>query len=237
MSDTAASTPAGTPPVDRRPRPQYGELAPEGWVWTPPADANAPVDGTTAPPAAAGGTANAATDVSAPGKVAKPAKAAKAVKPEKAPKTAKAAKTATFKPIQSAPAPAAPAPGNPLVRPLPAWDRYVTISLLFVGLLATFFAVSTFSALPVTMQQLYSLQDLGTYVPATSVSATLLVGSILEGLVWAATAALSVSLLVRGKRTFYVPIIGAVVSGVIFFGFLAVLLLTDPTLLTFYSQP
>lgn len=30
-------TPDPIPPIDRRPRPQYGELAPEGWTWQPPA--------------------------------------------------------------------------------------------------------------------------------------------------------------------------------------------------------
>jgi hypothetical protein len=33
---------APTPPVDHRPQPRYGELAPEGWTWTPPQDAQAP---------------------------------------------------------------------------------------------------------------------------------------------------------------------------------------------------
>ena len=42
----AGSTPGGTPPPppaprDERPRPQYGEYAPEGWTWQPPADAHA----------------------------------------------------------------------------------------------------------------------------------------------------------------------------------------------------
>jgi len=33
---------AATPPADYRPRPRYGELAPEGWTWSPPQDASAP---------------------------------------------------------------------------------------------------------------------------------------------------------------------------------------------------
>ena len=245
MSDTAASTPSGTPPVDRRPRPQYGELAPEGWVWEPPADANAPAEGTAPSSADASVAADSATttasEVSAAGKPAKPAKPVKVAKPAKAPKGEKAATTVTVKPVRST----APAtenatetqPGNPLVRPVPAWDRYVTITLLFVGLLATFSAVSSFSAVPTVMQQLYTGQDLGTYVPAASVSATLLVGSILEGLIWAATAALSVSLMVRGKRAFYLPIIGAIIAGVVLFVFMIVVLVTDANVLSFYSQP
>jgi hypothetical protein len=39
------NVPAETPP-DTRPRPQYGELAPEGWTWQPPASAT-PAPGIT----------------------------------------------------------------------------------------------------------------------------------------------------------------------------------------------
>jgi hypothetical protein len=31
-------SPAPTPPRDERPRPQYGEYAPEGWTWQPPVE-------------------------------------------------------------------------------------------------------------------------------------------------------------------------------------------------------
>ncbi|MFF2271167.1 DUF6264 family protein [Agromyces sp. NPDC058136] len=39
----APQPPAGpaAPPADERPRPRYGEYAPEGWTWQPPVDPNA----------------------------------------------------------------------------------------------------------------------------------------------------------------------------------------------------
>ncbi|GAB3127961.1 DUF6264 family protein [Glaciibacter psychrotolerans] len=44
MADNPATPPAGddatAAPRPQRPRPQYGELAPEGWSWTPPPGAN-----------------------------------------------------------------------------------------------------------------------------------------------------------------------------------------------------
>jgi len=47
----AARDAAGEPePRDERPRPRYGEYAPEGWSWQPPAD---PAETTAAPPSAA----------------------------------------------------------------------------------------------------------------------------------------------------------------------------------------
>lgn len=237
MSDTAASTPAGTPPVDHRPRPQYGELAPEGWVWKPPADAQAPTS-----------DASAVSTDSAPGTPVKPVKSLKPAKPAKPakptgastnPKARKDSRTVPFKPIQSTAPPAAgqTVPNSSFVRPVPTWDRYVTILLLVVGLLATFTAVSSFSQAPTAMQQLYTAQELGTYEAPAYVSAILLSGSMLEGLIWAATTAFSVSLLVRGKRAFHLPIIGGVVSGVVLFAFMIVVLVTDPNVLSVYSRP
>ncbi|MFF2387429.1 DUF6264 family protein [Agromyces sp. NPDC058104] len=51
-TNAAASQPPAAPPADERPRPRYGEYAPEGWTWQPPADPYS--GGTTPEPAAAG---------------------------------------------------------------------------------------------------------------------------------------------------------------------------------------
>jgi Family of unknown function (DUF6264) len=50
-SDGAATVPAPAQSEsrDERPRPRYGEYAPEGWTWTPPADGHAPASPTPAP--------------------------------------------------------------------------------------------------------------------------------------------------------------------------------------------
>jgi hypothetical protein len=66
---------AATPPADHRPQPRYGELAPEGWTWTPPQEdtppaASAPVPTSASPaPARASGTPGGAAPVrgTAPG--------------------------------------------------------------------------------------------------------------------------------------------------------------------------
>jgi hypothetical protein len=226
-------------------------LAPEGWVWKPPADAPPATGDATAPAGEAGTSTRSGADGSAPSTTAKAVKVAKPAKVAKVAKVAKAAhpaadarssRDAADKPAQasSGATPSAVDPaaaGSAPARAVPAWDRYLTITLLFVGLLATFSAVSTFSSVPTVMQQLYTAQDLGTYEAAASVSGTLLAGSIAEGLIWAATAALSVSLMVRGKRAFYLPIIGGIVSGVVLFAVMAAVVVTDPTLLTVYGRP
>ena len=189
MADNVGPTPVGTPPEDHRPRPQYGELAPEGWTWKPPK-----VD-----------------------------------------------------PVETAPTPAQPAQTVPNASPngppgrearaVPKWDPPVTLGLLVFGLLATFFTVSVLGTLPDAIQVLYTQQDLGTYTPDPSVTGLLTAGSIAEVVTWLVTAAISILLMVRGKRAFYLPLIGAVVSFLVIFVFMSIVLATDPTLLDFYNRP
>ncbi|KRC58688.1 hypothetical protein ASE14_19305 [Agromyces sp. Root81] len=64
MHAEAATPPTvPSPPRDERPRPQYGEYAPEGWTWTPPVDERAAAS-------AAAAAAAVAAPVAAPGSTA-----------------------------------------------------------------------------------------------------------------------------------------------------------------------
>lgn len=171
--------PRETPPEDPRPRPQFGELAPEGWSWQPP--------------------------------------------PEQRPRH--------NPPPPPASRPAA-SPGG-----VPRWDRPLTLALLILGLLGATFAASVLIALPDAVQLLYTQQNLGTYVPAASVAPLLVLGMVLQGLIWLVTAGVSVWLLVRGRRAFYLPLVGAAVSLVALFVVMSLAITSDPTLLEFYSRP
>ncbi|WP_369827968.1 DUF6264 family protein [Cryobacterium sp. M96] len=177
MAENSSSTPSGTPPEDSRPRPQYGELAPEGWSWTP-----SPDEPTLATPPAPGPSA-------APERAVRPAGTA------------------------------------------PAWDRPVTLSLLVLGLLSTFFAVSMLTMITESIQLLHTQLDLAAYEPDPSAAGLVTAGIIGVSLVWLATAAGVILLLVRGKRAFYVPLIGVVLSAFVFIAFTTAVLATDPTLL------
>ncbi len=55
-----ANPPAASSPRDERPRPQYGEYAPEGWTWTPPVDERAAAAAAEANAAAAAAVSPAA---------------------------------------------------------------------------------------------------------------------------------------------------------------------------------
>jgi hypothetical protein len=188
--DPTDPTPAETPPEDNRPRPQYGELAPEGWSWTPPK-----------------------SDAGIPAVPAAPASASSA--PPVAP-TADSALLATR---------------------APGWDRPVTLGLLIFGLLATFFSISVLGALPDALQMLYTQQDLGTYAADAAVAGLIMAGRIVEVGIWLASAVVSTLLMTKGRRAFYVPLIGGVVSIITIFVFISAVLATDPTLLDSVNRP
>lgn len=192
MAENAPDQTPATPPVDYRPQPRYGELAPEGWTWTPPQDeqspaASAPVDPTSALPL--GSAQRDAAPVAATGKAA------------------------------------------------PSWDRPLTISLLFLGLLGTFFTISMLGSLPEALQMIYTQADLGDYSADASVAPVILAGSIGQAVVWLATAVSAVLLVIKSKRAFYVPLIGGVVAFVLLVATMAVVLAGDTALLDYFSQP
>lgn len=189
-------TPAATPPVDYRPQPRYGELAPEGWTWTPPQDEHAPADSAVVAPAGAPETWGSAE------------------------------RPVSTKPWQSAPGSAAP-----------TWDRPLTFSLLVFGLIGAYFTISVLGSLPQAFQMLYTQAELGDYAVTESVNAIITAGSIGQGAVWVAAAVSAVLLLLRGRRAFYVPVIGGVVAFVLLVAAVGVVLAGDPALLEYLSRP
>ncbi|MDJ0350212.1 DUF6264 family protein [Cryobacterium sp. PH29-G1] len=193
MSENPDSVPS--PAKDPRPRPQYGELAPEGWTWQPPREDDR-VDPAPAPAVGAG---------------------------------AGAPPHAGNHPVAEPPLPS----GR---RPVPGWDRPLTIGLLTFGLIATLYGAFSLGALPDAMQVLYTQQDLGTYTPAAGIGLLTSVGAIAVVFIWLVAAAVSVRLLLRRRRAFYVSLIGGAVSTVTMFAFMLAAMLNDPTLIEFLSR-
>ncbi|WP_104178568.1 DUF6264 family protein [Cryobacterium sp. Y50] len=194
------------PPPDPRPRPQYGELAPEGWTWKPPQDQ----DRVDAPAPIAGAGAG--------------------VPPTAQPPAVPAVPFQPGQPFQTG------QPHQPAQRTVPRWDRPLTIGLLAVGLLSTLYGAFSLGALPDAMQLIYTQQGLGTYTPGVSIGPLTSVGAIAVVFIWLATAAVSVRLLLRRRRAFYVPLIAGAVSTVTMFAFMLAAMLNDPTLIEFLSR-
>ncbi|TFD68807.1 DUF6264 family protein [Cryobacterium ruanii] len=203
MSENPDSVPF--PAKDPRPRPQYGELAPEGWTWQPQQDEDR-VDPAPSPTVGAG----------APPRANEPLVPPVPYQPGQ--------------PYQQGEA------SQPARRTAPRWDRPLTIGLLAFGLLATLYGAFSLGALPDAMQLIYTQQGLGTYTPTAGIAPLTSVGAIAVVFVWLATTAVSVRLLLRRRRAFYVPLIGGAVSTVALFAFMLAAMLGDPTLIEFLSR-
>lgn len=195
---------------DERPRPQYGELAPEGWVWHPPADANR-LD-TSHPVAETDrygehGTADAGQ---------RPARSSQYERPG----------LATRQPQN---------PSTQLRADAPRWNMTITVVLIVFGFFGATNSIGGLLSLPDTIQFMHSSQNLGDYTPAASVQGTLIAGAVTIGLIWAISTGLSIWLLVKRRLAFYIPLIAGVIALIALLGFMSAVLLTDPVLIDFYS--
>jgi hypothetical protein len=180
-----------TPPAppDERPRPQYGEYAPEGWTWTPP-----PGETTSDP---------------APQMATPPA--------PRAPHTPTAHAVA-----------AASAREHRPVRPA---DRAVTILLLVIGVLGAWLSIGVLQALPESMQLLHTQEGIDPYTPGPEIPGLILIGSILQVVIWVVAAAGSIALLRARRPSFWLPLAAGVLAAIALFVCTAIALSGDPALI------
>jgi hypothetical protein len=194
--------------TEQRPRPQYGEYA------SPEEQARAigvpldPAHHASAPHASAShaGTPHAS--------------AAQAVTPPAAPPAA----------------PAAPVVGSEAAtaRVRRSRDVVVTVVLLGIGLAWTLLSIPGTSDLAGTLDRTYALQGYtGHYGPVALASALGLAMNISTLVLWGISCAISIALLRRHRRAFYVPLIGAVVSGLVVVALTIVAMYNDPGLLAY----
>ena len=204
--------------IDSRPRPEYGEYA------TPAEQAEA-----------MGITVEELAAVRAP--KAAPGKADG--KPDGKPDTTPARKTKDTVPASTettAPALAPPRAEDaiPLPPPAPAtprrWDRAVSLALVFFGVYLVFGSIGSFRQFGTAMAETTKQLGYGEFTLIAMADSFGFWLSIIEPVILVITVGITLIRLRSGKLAFYIPIIGAVVGGVIFFIFFAVLWFSDPAL-------
>ena len=203
---------------DERPRPQFGELAPPGWVWKPPQDADR-LDTTHHSPAA--------SEVEQP----------PAAPPQPGPYGQHDGRPHDVPPHDGAPhGYGRPYPSSPQLRAdAPRWNVTTTIVLLVVGFFGMSYTIGTLQSLPATMQLLHSSLNLGKYVQDPSVAPLITAGTIAMAGIWAIGLGLSVWLLVQKRLAFYVPLVAGIVAFITLFVILGLIFSTDPVLLDYYN--
>lgn len=207
---------------DERPRPQFGELAPPGWVWKPPQDADR-LDTTHHSPAA--------SEVEQP--------------PAAQPPAPYGAGQHNGAPHDGAPhdggpygrdAYGRPYPSSPQLRAdAPRWNITTTIVLLVIGFFGMSYTIGTLQGLPSVIQLMHTSLNLGKYVQDPSVAPLITGGTIAMAGIWAVSLGLSVWLLVQKRLAFYVPLVAGILAFLTLFVILGMIFSTDPVLLDYYN--
>lgn len=115
-------------------------------------------------------------------------------------------------------------------------DTVITVLLLVVGLVWVLLSAPETSDLAGTLNRTYLLQGYtGHYGPVALASTLGLVINISSLVLWGVTCAVSIVVLRRHRRAFYIPLIGAVVSGLVVIALTLVAMVNDPGLLAYLS--
>ncbi|KTR86292.1 DUF6264 family protein [Leucobacter chromiiresistens] len=233
-----------------RPRPAYGELAPEGWEWTPEtndggrANEASPASGGSGTPvngvphnlgARGDGSAAASAPVSAPASA--PSAGSRDPEPYRAP-----APQAPQAPRESAP-PRAGEPsgpqsgfGAPQRKPRTA-DRVITIILLVLGMFGSLNFAGSMMSLPASLSLMGSAFEIENFTVPSWVGAVGTVTAIAIFAVFAVNLIFSIQRMRARKLAFWVPLTAGaiVVIGTIIVT--AVVLFNVPELMSAASDP
>lgn len=225
-------------------RPQYGEMAPEGWVnpvtGEPAVAAEAAAEATTVLSSASGPTSTATptskSDTSS----------LSGVPHNLGVSTHAPAKTASSHhgqpPAQNSSNADAPAAEVTTSQPEktrgakqpPRRDRIFTIILLAFGALGALNLGDAFMQLSQSAAQLYALYDIGTFTAPEWLGTASTIGWISMLSIWAVSLILSIQLIQRGKLSFYIPLAGAVLSFIVLIVIMSIVVVNGmPELMTY----
>lgn len=257
MTEQDRVSPEGSP--DRRPRPQFGELAPEGWTWTPEggSDASAQTDAAvpptepTEPTEPATPTAPAARPTVGPipgvphnlgagGSTPAPPTAA-AGRASGDPEPYRATPPNSMPPNAAATnAVASDAPVAPPAAPRAArsgGDRIATIVLVAIGALGALYFAASIYQLPNSLAMAGSMLGRDDVVVPASVTTLANVGAIVVLALYAVTLIYSLQRLRSGKLTFWVPLAAGAVALILTFAFTMIGMAQTPDLMGLLSDP
>jgi len=224
-----------TPPAERRPKPEFGEYAPEGWV-NPvlqaeqahtPADTNAK---SATPKQLDGVPHNLGVNASA---TATP----QANETVDASDAAEKPKRSLFgsKDAQTSAAAGLANQAKPAQQARPA-DRVITIALLAIGAYGALNVADAMINLRQVFAQLYAIYDLGAFTPPEWFAVLSSIGGIAQLSLWAVTLLLSIQFMRRGRLAFYLPLAAGVLSFILAIVVMSIALGAAPELMTYLSS-
>lgn len=116
-----------------------------------------------------------------------------------------------------------------------AWDRSLTWVLLAVGLLSLAASASSYLNMAPAMQAAYHELGIGHFGAAAIARPAGIALIIVQSVIWVATVLLARRSLRRGRISFWIPLIGAVVSYIALVAVLLIVVLNDPAFVAYIS--
>lgn len=230
-----------TPPEKRsRPaKPEYGELAPEGWVnpvtqepVTPEGSPDGSARAQTATPKRLDGVPhNLGVNPDAP----KPQPVASEGITGIDLRGKKLLHDEHTEPVEGE-KPAKPAKPVRAGQSQRLTDRIFTIVLLSIGALGALNVAGALMNLPQTFAQIYALYDLGPFAAPAFFGVLSTLGWMLPLGLWAVALIMSIQFMQRGKVAFYIPLIAGVAAAIVAVVLMSIAVTAAPELLTYFTD-
>lgn len=215
----------------KRPKPEYGEYAPEGWVSPVTGEPVAPSPSTepAAPTESVAGQTQLAHTQSTGKSTASSGRLDGVPHNLGVSKATQAQETASETPQH-------PKPNSVSARMNRPADRIATVMLLAFGAYGALNSASAFMNLQQVFEQIFAVYDLGTFTAPEWFGALSTIGWISQLAVWAITLILSIQLMRRKRMAFYIPLVGAVIAFLITLVLMMIALSAAPELVTYVSE-
>ena len=121
-----------------------------------------------------------------------------------------------------------PSPGQVPSTPAHPVDRIVTLVLLALGLFVWLNGIPGYLALADALQMVFDQLGAGTYHAADTAAALGVTALVVQGLIWALTAASAWFSLKRGRISWWIPLVGAALYFIASMIVVSVALFADP---------
>lgn len=112
----------------------------------------------------------------------------------------------------------------------------VTVALLALGLVYLIGGASGYLDLPTTLDTVYAQFGIGVYTPTATTSAFGIAFVATQSIIWIVVAVWSYRRLSSGRRSWWVPVLGAAATFLVTVALLGALLGSDPAFLAYVSS-
>jgi hypothetical protein len=144
---------------------------------------------------------------------------------------------------QYGPAPTPVEPSTPVVAeqviapaPRRPWELFVTTALLMIGVVDVVTGFQQFAHLPDALRAAYASQGFGAFTSDDLASSMGILINAVRISVLVAAIVLSLLRIRRGRRAFWIPLVGAAVAGVFVVTCVLIVILNDPALAAYVAN-